>query len=45
LNARGILLLVVTHDDEVAARARRHVRMRDGKVVVDQRTATVASPP
>ena len=28
LNARGILLIVVTHDDEVAARARRHVRMR-----------------
>jgi putative ABC transport system ATP-binding protein len=39
LNARGILLVVVTHDDEVAARARRHVRMRDGKVVVDERTA------
>ncbi len=42
LNARGLLLVVVTHDDEVAARARRHVRMRDGKVVVDERTAPVA---
>jgi putative ABC transport system ATP-binding protein len=38
LNARGITLLVVTHDDEVAARARRHVRMRDGRIVVDETT-------
>jgi putative ABC transport system ATP-binding protein len=45
LNARGILLLVVTHDDEVAARARRHVRMRDGKVVIDERTGPVVAPP
>jgi len=44
LNARGILLVVVTHDDEVAARARRHVRMRDGRVVIDERTAPVAPP-
>jgi len=36
LNARGITLLVVTHDDEVAARARRHIRMRDGRVVHDE---------
>lgn len=35
LNARGITLLVVTHDAEVADRARRHIRMRDGKVVED----------
>jgi putative ABC transport system ATP-binding protein len=38
LNERGITLLVVTHDDEVAARARRHVRMRDGCVVSDETT-------
>jgi putative ABC transport system ATP-binding protein len=38
LNARGITLLVVTHDDEVAARSRRHVRMRDGRVVLDEKT-------
>jgi putative ABC transport system ATP-binding protein len=44
LNARGLLLVVVTHDDEVAGRARRHVRMRDGKVVVDERTAPVVPP-
>jgi putative ABC transport system ATP-binding protein len=35
LNERGITLLVVTHDAEVAQRARRHIRMRDGKVVDD----------
>jgi putative ABC transport system ATP-binding protein len=36
LNGKGITLIVVTHDDEVAARSRRHVRMRDGRVVVDR---------
>jgi putative ABC transport system ATP-binding protein len=36
LNGKGITLIVVTHDDEVAARSRRHVRMRDGCVVVDR---------
>ena len=35
LNAKGITLLVVTHDAEVAQLARRHIRMRDGKVVED----------
>lgn len=35
LNAKGITLLVVTHDAEVADRARRHIRMRDGRVVED----------
>jgi putative ABC transport system ATP-binding protein len=36
LNGKGITLIVVTHDDEVAARSHRHVRMRDGRVVVDR---------
>jgi len=40
LNARGITLLVVTHDDEVASRARRNIRMRDGRIVVDEATGT-----
>jgi putative ABC transport system ATP-binding protein len=42
LNRAGITLLVVTHDDEVSARARRHIRMRDGQVVEDQRTVESA---
>jgi len=39
LNARGITLLVVTHDNEVAARSRRHIRMRDGRIVHDESAA------
>jgi len=35
LNAKGITLIVVTHDAEVSRRARRNVRMRDGRVVED----------
>ncbi|HEX7012382.1 MAG TPA: ABC transporter ATP-binding protein [Steroidobacteraceae bacterium] len=37
LNARGITLLVVTHDIEVGDRAHRHIRMRDGRIVEDRR--------
>jgi putative ABC transport system ATP-binding protein len=33
LNADGTALVVVTHDPEVAARAARTVRMRDGEIV------------
>jgi len=40
LNARGITLIVVTHDDEVASRSRRNIRMRDGRVVVDETAGT-----
>jgi putative ABC transport system ATP-binding protein len=36
LNVSGITLIVVTHDAEVGDRARRHVRMRDGKIVEDR---------
>ena len=43
LNAGGITLVVVTHDDEVAARSRRQVRMRDGRVVHDAPTPGPAS--
>jgi putative ABC transport system ATP-binding protein len=35
LNSKGITLMVVTHDLEVAERARRHIRMRDGRIVED----------
>jgi putative ABC transport system ATP-binding protein len=33
VNSTGITVLVVTHDAEVAARTRRTIRLRDGKVV------------
>jgi putative ABC transport system ATP-binding protein len=38
LNAAGNTLIVVTHEEDIAARARRIVRLLDGKVVEDQRT-------
>ena len=37
LNGEGITLLVVTHDPELAARARREIRMVDGRIVEDRR--------
>ncbi len=40
LNAAGMTLIVVTHDTEVAARARRVVRIKDGRIVSDGPSAT-----
>lgn len=37
LNARGITLIMVTHDPEIGLRARRHLRMVDGRLDIDQR--------
>jgi putative ABC transport system ATP-binding protein len=42
LNEGGISLIVVTHDDEVAARSSRQIRMRDGRVVHDAPTPELA---
>ncbi len=36
LHAQGTAVVVVTHDQAVAARAHRLIRMRDGQVVEDQ---------
>ena len=36
LNAEGITILIVTHDPEVAGRARRILRFRDGTCVADE---------
>ena len=38
LHRQGHTLIVVTHDDAVAAHARREVRLRDGRVESDRRT-------
>ena len=35
LNADGATIVVVTHDQQVAARMRRQVRMLDGRIVAD----------
>jgi putative ABC transport system ATP-binding protein len=39
LNSRGTTVIVVTHDPEVAACARRIIRLRDGEVVADSGAA------
>ena len=40
LNRTGLTVLLVTHDNEVAAQAQRTIRLRDGTIVADSRTAT-----
>ncbi|MGN0846399.1 MAG: ABC transporter ATP-binding protein [Kiritimatiellia bacterium] len=37
LSREGITIVMVTHEDDIAAYARRHVVMRDGKVMRDDR--------
>lgn len=40
LNARGITLVIVTHDQEMGQRARRRLRMVDGHIVQDENHAS-----
>ena len=42
LNARGVTLIVVTHDAALGARARRRIDMEDGMVRADTRTEAAA---
>ena len=37
LNEQGVTIVMVTHEEEVAQRARRVVRLRDGKIETDKR--------
>ena len=39
LNAQGHTVIVITHDPEVAAHARRIIEIRDGRIVSDHRIA------
>jgi putative ABC transport system ATP-binding protein len=41
---RGLTLIVITHSDEVADRAHRVVKMRDGRVVEDSGADVVTTP-
>ena len=45
LNVAGRTLVVITHEEEVAAHAKRVLRMRDGLVWSDERRAPVLGPP
>ena len=44
LHAEGQTIIVVTHEDEIAARCHRVVRLRDGEIVDDQRRSTPETP-
>jgi len=44
LNAAGNTLIVVTHEEDIAAHARRVVRMLDGKIVIDERVGESKVP-
>jgi len=41
LNARGVTLIIVTHDHALGARARRRVLMQDGAVLRDEVSAVI----
>jgi putative ABC transport system ATP-binding protein len=45
LNAEGRTVIMITHEPDVSAHAKRIVRLRDGQVVEDHRQAPVAGPP
>jgi putative ABC transport system ATP-binding protein len=45
LNAEGRTVVVITHEQEVAAHAKRVIRMRDGEIYDDVRQAALLGPP
>jgi putative ABC transport system ATP-binding protein len=45
LSATGRTIVIITHEDEVAARAKRLVRLVDGRVVQDTRQSAIHRPP
>ncbi|HKW50304.1 MAG TPA: ABC transporter ATP-binding protein [Candidatus Eisenbacteria bacterium] len=45
ISSRGNTVILVTHEEEVAARAHRIVRLRDGRIESDRSTRTAAPSP
>jgi len=45
LNAQGMTLIVVTHDQTLGARARRQIKMEDGSIASDITNSAVTSMP
>jgi putative ABC transport system ATP-binding protein len=45
LNAEGRTVVMITHEDEVAAHAKRIIRLRDGQLTEDHRQAALEGPP
>ena len=45
LNGEGITVIMVTHEPDIAARARRIIRIKDGLVVADERRAGTNARP
>jgi putative ABC transport system ATP-binding protein len=43
LNRQGRTIVLITHEEDVAAHARRVIRLRDGRVVADDRTDELES--
>jgi putative ABC transport system ATP-binding protein len=45
IHAKGNTVILVTHEEDVAARAHRIVRLRDGKIESDRPVAKTGAPP
>jgi putative ABC transport system ATP-binding protein len=45
LNRGGRTVILITHEDDIAAYAKRVVRLRDGLIIDDRRLAAVDAPP
>ena len=38
LSGQGVTVILVTHEEDIAAHTRRRIRLRDGLVVADERS-------
>ncbi|GIF37143.1 putative ABC transport system ATP-binding protein [Actinoplanes xinjiangensis] len=45
LSTAGRTIVIITHEDEVGARAKRLIRLVDGSIVTDQRQSPIHLPP